>query len=311
MANEYGPTGTPRRYQPGTAGTSKSASTAVASFAGGTWWTEEEARLYESWASSFESYGDATNPYFNYFFSGQDVKIKIDALDDNEFLPIYAFGYQVQQEKMPLYGYASYTYDAMMRGTRIISGAFSLVVTEPQLLMYQIAKSAGLRSRTSQASTIGAYAIRQLEGDVANIQRYWNRNYDSNIDDGSKHLFSIHPPFNFLIKYGLQETTLYSNNPSARVNEVKEDFKKNSSMWTNTNERLVQNDNISRMPSKVLLENIELTGKSVQFDSSGDPLLETYTFLARDERIVVSPDTMDVSRKLPSSNTNGTATRYK
>ncbi len=289
----------------------QSASTAVSSYSEGSWWTEEEARLYEQWATSFEAYGNVVNPYFNYFFTGQDIKVKIDALDDNEFLPIYAFGYQIQQEKTPIYGAFSYTYDAMLRGTRIISGAFSLVVTEPQLLMYQIAKSAGIRARTSQAQSTGAYSIRLLDGDEANIERYWKRTYDNNKTANENHLFSIHPPFNFLIKYGIQETSLYSNNPNLRVDEIKKDFASNSAMFTNTNERLVQNDNITKMPSKILLENIELTSKSVEFDSSGDPILETYTFLARDERIVANPDTMNVPNQLPQTTAAGGNLTYR
>lgn len=279
----------------GTRSTS-SASTAVKSFSDGGWWTKEEARLYERWATPFQRYNDiAPNNYFDYFYTGQDIRVKVDALDDNEYLPIYSLGYQIEQNKQPLYGFASYTYDAMLRGTRIISGAFSLVVTEPFLLTQQIAKSAERRAETTEAES--TYALRNFSGDAGNINRYWNRTYDFNLDAGDQHLFSIHPPFNLVIKYGIQETSLISRNPNDRVEEIKKNFNENSAKFVNTNERLV--DLNSARNTKILLENIELTSKSVQYDPSGDPLMETYSFLARDERIIEDSPSSSQGRELP------------
>lgn len=276
-----------------------SASTAVQSNGASAWWTEEEARLYNQWATSYEKYSDAkVNPYFDYFFTGQDIRIKIDALDDNDFLPIYSFGYQVQQEKMPVYGFASYTYDAVLRGVRIISGAFSLVVTEPHLLTSKIALSASRRAKSSQSKAASQYAIQLLDGDIANIDRYWKRNIDSNLL-GQQHLFSIHPPFNFLIKYGIQETSLVAQAPDARIKEIQNGFSKVPSKYTNVNERLVTGEFDNQI--KILLENVELTSKAIQYDPSGEPILETYTFLARDERMVSEPNSGNTTNPLPTA----------
>jgi hypothetical protein len=288
-----------------------SKSTAVTSLADGDWWTEEEARLYESWAGASERYTEnQINPYFDYFFSGQDIAVKIDGLDDNDFLPIYSIGYVVQQEKTPLYGFASYTYDAMLRGTRIVSGMFSIVVTEPFLLTTKIAESANRRARTNQSLPAGTFALRHLDGDVANVNRYWSKTRDSVLGMDDKHIFSIHPPFNLLIKYGIQDVGLYSQLPDqARSNEIRNDFANNGPMWTDTNERLYDTKSGSGVPNggKILLENIELTSKSVEYDPSGDPILETYSFLARDERIVDEPYTMNKPNALPV-NTGNNAT---
>ena len=73
----------------------------------------------------------------------------------------------------------------------------------------------------------------------------------------------------------------------------------NPGLFTNTNERLVENETAKK--THILLENIELTSKSIEYDPSGDPILETYTFLARDERLVDDSSTIDVSRKLPQT----------
>jgi hypothetical protein len=279
-----------------------STSTSVRSLSQGNWWTQEEARLYNKWGATYQKYAEESpNPYFDYFYSGTDVKIKVDGLDDSDFLPIYSFGYQIQQEKVPLYGYASYTYDAMMRGVRIISGAFSLVVTEPHLLASKIGESAMRRAATSQRQINDIYALRQYDGDVEQIDKYWGKNFDSNITQTDQHLFSIHPPFNFLIKYGIQETSLTADNPNARVNEVKKRFSNNTPLWQDVNERLSNPSDERGLDHRILLENIELTSKSIQYDSSGDPLIETYSFLARDERLVDTRDRMEVNTKVPRS----------
>ena len=296
-----------KRNRQGNTGAPTSRSTAVQSYSSGSFWTEEEARLYERWAGYSDNYKNSqTNPYFDYFFSGQDIKVKIDGLEDKDFMPIYSFGYAIQQEKMPVYGFASYTYDAMLRGVRIINGAFSLVVTEPFLLQKHIARSASLRAKTTQNKAT-SHALRLLDGELANVERYWRRNYDSNLDEEQKHLFSIHPPFNFLIKYGIQDVSAIGPNPlmQERLQELRQDFYSNGTVWTDTNERLYDTagSQSSRQGinngGRILLENIEITGKSIEYDPSGDPVLETYTFLARDERIQPDPDII-----------NGNTTRY-
>jgi hypothetical protein len=61
------------------------------------------------------------NMYYDYFFSGEDVKIYIDGLFDSEYeLDIASFSFNIRQEKSPIYGFWSYNFDAVMTGTRII-----------------------------------------------------------------------------------------------------------------------------------------------------------------------------------------------
>lgn len=261
-------------------GGSNSASGAVSE-----WWSEAQTALFTSWASAFEKYSTGfNNPYFDYFYTGQDIQISIDGLTDpGDNLPIYAFGYNIQQQKTPLYGFWSYTFDAMLRGTRIITGAFSVVSTTPHLLTTLIAKAASIRALDHSQNI---YALRGLEEDEAHIERYWSRNLtDRNLDIAQKHLFSIHPPFNFVIQYGLQDTSVVAKSPSARAKEIKDKFYDNDALMQDTNERLVKHP-IPELNRRILLENIELMSKSVEYNVDGDPLLETYTFMARDERLV-------------------------
>jgi hypothetical protein len=286
-----------------------SASGSIQSLDTTNWWSKEEARLFKKWRSAYENYENGFNdPYFDYFYTGQDVQINIDGLSsDADRLPIYSFGYSIQQQKQPLYGFWNYTYSAMLRGTRIISGAFSIVSVKPLLLTSAIAKATSQRAATSQSGVNSSmFRLRGLDQDQRRIEEYWQRNYDENLDLGQQHLFSVHPPFNLVIKYGLQEVSAVSMTSDARAQDIVEknslkDHGGISSMMTDYNERLTRHP-IPEIETKILLENIELTSKQVEYNVDGDPLLETYTFIARDERLLmdkgpiitpVNPDRLD------------------
>lgn len=250
-------------------------------------WSREQKDLFEKWHSSYADYEDNyQSPYFDYYYTGQDISCEIEGLS-GELLPIYNFGYVIQQQKQPVYGFWDYTFSAMMRGTRIVSGAFSLVSTQPHYLTRQIARASQVRSKVnSDKDTVNdLYALRGLDSDESNVDRYWRRNYDNNLDTAQQHLFSVHPPFNLILTYGIQETSLISNNPAARMEEFMNKYEDTPPLASDQNERLVKNPSKPE-ETQVLLENIELTSKSVEFNTDGDPILETYTFMARDERIL-------------------------
>lgn len=252
------------------------------------WWSEEHSRLFSLWASSFENYNTSyANPYFDYFYTGQDIQIYIDGLSDpKDILPIYAFGYNISQQKQPIYGIWNYTYNAMLRGVRIISGAFSLIATEPYLLTSKIGKAANIRAKTAAGqSRTALYSVRGLDEDESRINQFWSRNYDSNLDIDQQHLFSIHPPFNFIIKYGLQEVSAVPQSPTFRADAIRMKNLQSTAMMTDFNERLVTNPSVEN-ETKIILENIEIVGKSIEIDSEGNPIIENYTFLARDERLL-------------------------
>lgn len=83
------------------------------------------------------------------YFSNADVKLYFGDIwvDD-----ITAIQFTLQEEVMPIYGYHSYTYDAMLRGKRIINGSFSINFTTSNYLQKIIQHSQAI-----------AYAIEQGE----------------------------------------------------------------------------------------------------------------------------------------------------
>lgn len=272
------------------------------------WSRSDEVAIYDKWANLYTGYDDyfKLNSYFDYFFTGQDIQVFIEGLTDpGDILPIYQFGYNIQQNKQPLYGCWSYTYDYMLRGNRILSGVFSIIPPGPGYMTSKVAKAASVRANRTRHSSL--FPVRGLNEDDANIETYWRKNYDSNLDADQKHLFSIHPPFNFVIVYGVQDTSLEELSSSGRIKEVREKFRSSTAMMGDINERLVEADQESN-EMRVLIENVELISRQTEYTPEGDPIIETYSFMARDIREAPTsraPGTTSISPTSGSASNSG------
>lgn len=234
------------------------------------------------WANASGDRPDSS--YFDYFYSGSDVRIILDGAE--EFgsceIPVLAFGYNIEQKKQPFYGFWSYTYDALARGTRIVSGQFVIPTTYPNRMSDLIAKSAEQRSNQAQAVS----RIRQLNIDEQNIETYWAKTRDPmrKGNYGQRHIFSIHPPFNFVVTYGIQSTSV-SENPALQATATYARYQSDFALFQNVNERLVDGNPDSGL-GKSIIEMVELTSLQVAHQPDGQVCAEAYTFLARD---VVNP----------------------
>lgn len=234
------------------------------------------------WASGYNEYGQPASSYFDYFFSGQDIQVWIDGNDDR--MPIQSFAFNIEQKKQPIYGFWNYTYSAMMRGTRIVSGQFSIVTPYPDYVKDRVAEAAHTRAVNGSSMT----QLRGVDKREENIEKYWQRNSVGNAlgDDTSaqsfRHLFSSHPPFNFVCVYGVQSTSIV-NNPNARMEEVYNRYTESQShtLMLDLNERLVESDPIDEQ-NRLVIENVELVSMQTQYTPDGDPIAETYAFIARD-----------------------------
>ncbi|GIV21960.1 MAG: hypothetical protein KatS3mg023_3711 [Armatimonadota bacterium] len=57
------------------------------------------------------------------YYNGLDVRVM---LGDFVLSEVVGMSYELMEQAMPLYGYSSYTYDRIVRGTRIIRGQFTI-----------------------------------------------------------------------------------------------------------------------------------------------------------------------------------------
>jgi hypothetical protein len=236
--------------------------------------------------------------YYDYYFSGEDVKIYIDGLfNPADELEISNFSFSIKQEKQPLYGFWSYNYDAIMYGSRIVAGAFSIFTRHPRRMTELLEKAARIRSESVGAKNAPDHVISTLSSsyesaeDEINIQKYWARSQldritndpaNKNIYPGSnKHIFSAHPPFNLVIIYGVQENGLVAKTAQQQSNGFNKQDNLDRLLTTDHNTRLTKVSN-QRVPMKIVLQNVQLTSMSTGYDTSGAPLQEMYEFMSRD-----------------------------
>lgn len=236
-----------------------------------------ESDLDLVWGYGFEG-SQAVNSYFDYFYSGEDVRVYIDggpSTEQGNKLPIMQLAWNMQQEKRPLFGFWSYTFDAVLRGTRMVNGAFRIATTTPSRMRDILAEVASARAGQNTE-----FPIRDLEVDEQNIERYWTKNIDtSNYLNQSKNLWSAHPPFNFVIVYGIQDVSVSAYDQ--KVVDVVNRYTRDQALMTNENERLVEADSIDHT-SRIVLEAIELTGVQVEYNTSGQICSEVYSFFGRE-----------------------------
>jgi hypothetical protein len=232
------------------------------------------------------------NTYYDYYFTGEDIKVYIDGLFDSKYeLDIASFAFLIRQEKQPVYGFWSYNYDVMMVGTRIISGEFSVYSRYPGRMRDLLSEAAKQRAAFYSSNSSDAKVQSYLTGsdtqsieDEKNIEKYWaNSQLDrlaSDVNADNRNIFSAHPPFNFVIKYGTQEgsvTTVARN----KGTDNQDNFDVlDRLMATDYNERLVQKSSSDFM--NIILQSVQLTNMGTTYSVGGQPLVESYQFLARD-----------------------------
>lgn len=234
--------------------------------------------------------------YYDYYFSGEDVRIYIDGLFSPEYeLDIATFGFNIRQEKQPLYGFWSYNYDAMMYGTRIINGEITIFTRYPRRMTELLEIAAQMRTAAAKNKNTPNKLASNLrsqfetEEDEKLIEKYWARSqldrvtedpFSKNVQDSNRNIFSAHPPFNFVIVYGLEEIALTPNNAFQNEDEKRTDLT-DQMMISDYNQRTVKSQNLTT-PMKIILQEVNLMNMSIVYSPGGQALAETYQFIARD-----------------------------
>lgn len=266
---------------------------------------DKDSNIDRIWAGKSSDSSKNFSNYYDYYFSGEDIKVYIDGLfgAENE-LDIATFAYSIRQEKQPLYGFWSYNYDTVMLGTRIISGEITLFTRYPRRMTDLLEQAATARA-TSPAERAPQNMIvsrlysnnGQILGstqDERNIQKYWSYSQLDRItsdpamaEASNKTIFSAHPPFNFVILYGIEEVssspfpaTMPTQGGNNNVN-LKIENNLDRMMYTDINQRTMKAD-AAASPMKIILQEVQLMNMSTVYTPGGQPVAESYQFIARD-----------------------------
>lgn len=232
--------------------------------------------LDEIWGGStigFTGPDSNISPYYNYYFSGQDINVSIDGTQGNgnfRELPIVSFAFQITQPKLAIYGFWSYTYDAIAYGARQLAGRMEIATTYPNYMTALLKEVA----RERLANTNGAYVnSKPLTTDDQNILHFWGGGEATNQTGTVTNLYQEHPPFDIIINYGNQDTSVSNFNQIAAMDAG------NNPLFVDTNERLVAGTGTSQTLNLLACE---ITSMSTQYTTSGEIICETYDLIIND-----------------------------
>lgn len=266
-------------------------------------------KLDQIWSGGSQSYetDKRFSNYYDYYFSGEDIKVYIDPLfGPNDELDIASFSYVIKQEKQPLYGFWSYNYDSMLMGTRLVTGEFTVFTRYPRRMTELIEQATTERVKNPNPRNGGVLSplrrgvyneVRNgkdttynytSEADEKNLEKYWGYSqldrvsedpFAKNVKDSGHNIFSAHPPFNFIILYGAQEASLSPSNYSSSIGREVDNLDR--MLASDTNERLIKMDNVVS-PMKIVLQEVNLISMATMYSPGGQPIAENYQFIARD-----------------------------
>lgn len=251
----------------------------------------------ERWAQQ-QGGTQAPKSYFDYFFSAQDIRVHVAEVgDDPEFgdLPIYNLGFNVSQEKTPVYGFQSYTYDGVLRGTRLVTGSFTLVTKYPNYMKDLLTKAATNRVANSGSLADDYPSPSTWREDDKNIDQYWGKHLDVSATSQGGTEWSVHPPFSLVVIYGVQNTSLDVNN----INSIYSKYEEDNPLFFDRNQRLVEGFNPD-VPSRIIIDGCELTGVDRAYAAEAPLVAEKYEFFARD--IFIPQPTVKTTGKIVPTN---------
>lgn len=215
------------------------------------------------------------------YFSAADVKLYFGDIWVED---ITSLVFQLQEEIMPIFGYNSYTYDAVARGKRIINGAFSINFTSVGYLQQVVANANAIY-----------YAIE--EGKKKNIlqpEYFQNVKLDEILQKLGKESFDqIADEYEKAIWGEETDTELqlnYADMPYFRQDDIGFDIRIQygavSESTSGFGDRFYLAPETQKPNTTVdVLNGVQLNGMAkngIGTDSQGAPIQEQYTFMARD-----------------------------
>jgi hypothetical protein len=180
----------------------------------------------------------------------------------------------------------------MMTGTRIVNGQMTIHSRYPGRMKDLLSKAAKVRTdfySDKPSSQIQSYLRSDSEDieDEKNVQKWWaSSQLDRLGSDGrgsdNRNIFSAHPPFNFVIKYGTQEgsMTTLARNEGTQSDSNYDTLDRLMSL--DVNDRLVQRNPSGPFQMDIVLQSVHLNSMSTSYAAGGMLVIESYDFTARD-----------------------------
>lgn len=230
--------------------------------------SEKDSRAYDDKLINYQLFPED-------YFSGCDVNVYFGDVWVDEIVSIQ---FAMQEQVLPIYGYNSYTYDAIARGNRIIQGSFRINFKESLYLKMVANEATYDRAHDTNKNKVPfLYTQTPLENTIeATINKTRNSSkaeFEKLADNYERAL------------WGVADTTKES---IARLsNDSDPYFRPNHSGFSvmitfgPTAERYKYN-NVFADETTVTITGVELTSVSQVIQPSGETIFEEYGFLAKD-----------------------------
>jgi hypothetical protein len=212
----------------------------------------------------------------NEYFSGADVRLYFG---DTWVDEITSINFELQEQVQPIYGYASYTFDKIARGSRVVRGSFSINFKE-SFYLHSLLNSlqSNLKAKDSGKGTIFAADTFKKGVTVEHLveQAYNNKSFGA-IADQLEYSF-----WGASTDKAIQATT--DNQPKTTFfypeegNQLRDKGFNILITYGPYNEK----DGMKVAGSATTIVGVQLTGVSQVIGGDGNPIQETYEFLAKD-----------------------------
>ncbi|PVC75071.1 hypothetical protein C2I27_04075 [Priestia megaterium] len=214
------------------------------------------------------------------YFSNADVKLYFGDIwiDDATSIAI-----QLQEDLMPIYGYNSYTFDAIARGKRLVQGQFSINFTTVGYLHEIVANAHAIFYALEQGEKNGIIKPEYYQnlklGEI--MQRLGKESFDQVADEYEKAIWGANDD--------KEEQLSYADRPYFRQDQLGFDIRIQYGAVTEAT-GYVQGKFYQSVKEESpnmtvdVINGVQLSGMSKQIATSdqGAPIQESYSFIARD-----------------------------
>lgn len=211
-------------------------------------------------------------------YSGANVSLYIGDIWIDE---ITSIKYQVMQNKRPIYGYASYHYDFVAKGTSLVEGMFTINFKESGYLYYVLNRiqEAGANAHLTPTDLVDGQT-RPIDKNT--IERFLEKPMDRIKYQDISDIASL-PDDKFENYAEAFEDTVWGKSGETLDSVASTDHRRVDHMdsfdiflvYGNMDDH-TSNHTVKR------IQKVELVGQSQLIEVSGEPIQEAYTFIARD-----------------------------
>jgi hypothetical protein len=217
----------------------------------------------------------------NEYFSGADVRIYFGDIWVDE---ITSLQFTLQEQVAPIFGYASFTWDKVARGSRYVQGSFTINFKESYYLHSVMERLSSKMKENAEGVSAGFNVEKWKEGvDIEHLIANEGGNFDVIADEFEKSMWGA----------GQQQaqvsnrkhTTYFSPNLSSGTEINNLNMKELADNGFNIligygpmNEK----DGMKNAETTHSIIGVQLTGVSQIVGGDGQPVQEQYSFIARD-----------------------------